>query len=50
MREASFQKIMNGMALPGLNITEVKTKMRNFKFIYYRRKKLRNLNRFLIIR
>lgn len=35
MREASFQKIVDGMILLGLNVAVVKTKMSNLKSTYY---------------
>lgn len=39
LREASLEKIVDGMAIPGFQVAEVKTKMRNLKSTYYQEKK-----------
>lgn len=38
MREAAYQKIVVEMAI-GVNVAEVKNKMRNLKWMYYQEKK-----------
>lgn len=39
MREACFKKIVDGMAIPGFKVADVKSKMRNLKSTYYQEKK-----------
>lgn len=39
MREACYQKIVDGMGIPGFKVAEVKSKMRNLKSTFYQEKK-----------
>lgn len=39
MREACYQKFVDGMGKPGFKVAEIKSKMRNLKSTYYQEKK-----------